>query len=76
MAYARNTSGILEYHVRCIPPLADSGVSRLSEEDDLGLHETALLRPKLLPALLFRIWEFPKITVTIFWGPYNKGPTI
>ena len=22
------------------------------------------------------IWEFPKIRGTIFWGPYNKDPTI
>ena len=26
--------------------------------------------------LEFRIWEFPKITGTLFWGPYNKDPTI
>ena len=24
----------------------------------------------------FRIWEFPKIRGTLFWGPYNKDPTI
>ena len=23
-----------------------------------------------------RIWDFPKIAVTLFGGPYNKGPTI
>ena len=22
------------------------------------------------------IWEFPKIRGTLFWGPYNKDPTI
>ena len=22
------------------------------------------------------IWEFPKIGGTLFWGPYNKDPTI
>ena len=22
------------------------------------------------------IWEFPKILGTLFWGPYNKDPTI
>ena len=22
------------------------------------------------------IWEFPKIRSTLFWGPYNKDPTI
>ena len=22
------------------------------------------------------IWEFPKIRGTVFWGPYNKDPTI
>ena len=22
------------------------------------------------------IWEFPKIRATLFWGPYNKDPTI
>ena len=22
------------------------------------------------------MWEFPKIGGTLFWGPYNKGPTI
>ena len=21
-------------------------------------------------------WEFPKVRDTLFWGPYNKGPTI
>ena len=21
-------------------------------------------------------WEFPKIRGTLFWGPYNKDPTI
>ena len=21
-------------------------------------------------------WEFPKITGTLFWGPYNRDPTI
>ena len=24
----------------------------------------------------FRVWEFPKIRGTLFWGPYNKDPTI
>ena len=23
-----------------------------------------------------RIWGFPKIGGTLFWGPYNKDPTI
>ena len=22
------------------------------------------------------IWEFPKIRGTLFWGPYNKDPTL
>ena len=22
------------------------------------------------------IWEFPKIMGTLFWGPYNKDPTM
>ena len=22
------------------------------------------------------IWEFPKIRGTLFWGPYNKDPTV
>ena len=22
------------------------------------------------------VWEFPKIRGTVFWGPYNKDPTI
>ena len=22
------------------------------------------------------IWEFPKIRGTVFWGPYNKDPTV
>ena len=25
---------------------------------------------------LYSIWEFPKIRVTLFGGPYNKDPTI
>ena len=24
----------------------------------------------------FRVEEFPKIRGTLFWGPYNKDPTI
>ena len=24
----------------------------------------------------FLKWEFPKIRGTLFWGPYNKDPTI
>ena len=27
-------------------------------------------------ALVVRIWEFPIIRGTLFWGPYNKGPTV
>ena len=23
-----------------------------------------------------RMWEFPKIRGTLFWGPYSKDPTI
>ena len=23
-----------------------------------------------------KIWEFPKIWGTLFWGPYNRDPTI
>ena len=23
-----------------------------------------------------RMWEFPKIRGTLFWGPYNKDPII
>ena len=23
-----------------------------------------------------KIWAFPKISGTLFWGPYNKDPTI
>ena len=22
------------------------------------------------------MWKFPKIRATLFWGPYNKDPTI
>ena len=25
---------------------------------------------------VLRIWEFPKLGGTLFWGPYNKDPTI
>ena len=25
---------------------------------------------------LVNMWEFPKIRGTVFWGPYNKDPTI
>ena len=31
---------------------------------------------KDLQGLGFRVWEFPKIRCTLFWGPYNKDPTI
>ena len=30
--------------------------------------------PTLTPAL-HRIWEFPTIRGTLFWGPYNTDPT-
>ena len=30
----------------------------------------------VLGGLGFRVWEFPKIRGTLFWGPYNKDPTI
>ena len=37
----------------------------------------ALLRPhKGCDMRLSTIWEFPKIRDTLFWGPYNKDPTI
>ena len=30
------------------------------------------------PMLIIKapIWEFPKIRITVCWGPYNKDPTI
>ena len=30
----------------------------------------------LAPEFRVPIWEFPKIRGTLFWCPYNKGPTI
>ena len=30
----------------------------------------------VLDILSSGIWEFPKIWSTLFWGPYNKDPTI
>ena len=35
----------------------------------------ARLEPCSLPFLKPK-WEFPKIGGTLFWGPYNKDPTI
>ena len=29
-----------------------------------------------VPDYDFLIWQFPKIRGTLFWGPYNKDPTI
>ena len=28
------------------------------------------------PLRVLGIWGFPKIRGTLFWGPYNKDPTI
>ena len=33
-------------------------------------------RPEALNVKLYTNWEFPKIRGTLFWGPYNKDPTI
>ena len=36
-----------------------------------------LLYWALYPGFVWRfLWEFPKIRGTLFWGPYNKDPTI
>ena len=29
-----------------------------------------------LQRLFGATWEFPKTRGTLFWGPYNRGPTI
>ena len=31
---------------------------------------------KCIPHGLLTKWEFPKIRGTLFWGPYNKDPTV
>ena len=36
-----------------------------------ALRESTCLLQPLNPK-----WEFPKIRGTLFWGPYNKDPTI
>ena len=28
------------------------------------------------PSDSWHMWEFPKIRGTLFWGPYNKDPTV
>ena len=28
------------------------------------------------PGKVEKTWEFPKIRDTLFWGPYNKDPTV
>ena len=33
-------------------------------------------KPNRLLGLFTFSWEFPKIAGTLFWGPYNKDPTI
>ena len=38
-----------------------------------GLRVSCLKHPNINTK---RIWEFPKIRGTLFWGPYNKDPTI
>ena len=30
----------------------------------------------IMAVLASDTWEFPKIAGTVFWGPYNKDPTI
>ena len=37
-------------------------------------HEVARLPVVLVTGKA--MWEFPKIRGTLFWGPYNKDPTI
>ena len=32
--------------------------------------------PRILERMASAMWEFPKIRDTLFWGPYNKDPTI
>ena len=29
-----------------------------------------------MKGLGFRVWEFPEIRGTLFWGPYHEDPTI
>ena len=51
-------------------PTVSSGSSSAGGKKDL---------PKslaLTAAYADRIWEFPKIGGTLFWGPCNKDPTI
>ena len=41
---------------------------------DTGLEEQSYRICETTNGIL--IWEFPKIRGTLFWGPYNKDPTI
>ena len=34
------------------------------------------LQLKEYSALRLGIWEFPKISRTLFWGPYSKDPAM
>ena len=45
-------------------PSAGTTAVRLYREVQVRTYTLALL------------WEFPKIRDTLFWGPYNEGPTI
>ena len=47
--------------------VSDDGLLRnLGERQD---------RPAVPLGMHVKIWEFPEIRGTIFWGPYNKDPT-
>ena len=54
-------------------PIADDGLPTV------GLAKFAvgwgLLKRGKVRVRVEGMWEFPKIGVTLFWGPFNKDPT-
>ena len=45
--------------------------------DNLTHHKTESVHfLGLMDSATRSIWEFPKIRGTVFWGPYDKDPTI
>ena len=59
--------------------MADKTAALVPEDDPLEPCGATSLRTPC--GLIFRrslleLWGFPKIRATLFWGPYNKDPTI
>ena len=68
-SFAAIHSSYRETYVRRIP-------AGLLNWKPKGSNHQALCQCHSLLLVLVPDWEFPKIRGTLFWGPYNKHPTI